>query len=124
MTEPIRVDDVDTSAFAAITMPVQVWADTWRGTDRVMRYRGDCIACGVPTWSFDDGENDPRGAGGMNTLWSITFECPADGQEYEVLACSTCANDHGSYNLAQQLGREQLRQHGLEDAHSIWKEAS
>ncbi len=42
-------------------MPLPMWQSAFTGGDRVLRYRGRCLRCGWLLWSFDDGENDPRG---------------------------------------------------------------
>ena len=86
---------------AGASMPVQVWADSWRGRDRVLRYRAACIICTRPVWGFDDGENDPRGALGDNSAaWSLDpyeYDCPAG---MPVGLCAMCGNDGALYGRA------------------------
>lgn len=80
--------------------PVRVVYDGWRQRDRILRYTGPCVVCDRKTWSFDDGENDPRGMLGDNALWVSTFE--VDGKDVDVRTCAICANDEPSYRLAER----------------------
>lgn len=96
-TEGKRVESFDPQAFD--TAPVQVWYDSWRGKDRVLRYVGNCVACGRPTWSADDEENDPRGVMGDNTCG------PLVASEYgmvgdDVPLCAVDANEYEPYKGA------------------------
>lgn len=92
---------------AAEWTPVQILADTWRGTERVLRYAGDCAGCGCVTWAFDDGENDPRGMLGNATAYTI------ESLEYDdvmptlapVTLCAMCANTGEAYDRGMTLAR-------------------
>ena len=84
--------------------PVRVVRDGWRDRDRIFRYTGPCIVCGRKTWSFDDGENDPRGMLGDHALWITTAET-RDGAEVELRTCSICANDYDRYQEALRLAK-------------------
>lgn len=94
---PVEVARPYLTRGAAETMPVQVWRDSWRGRDRVLRYGADCAVCTRPVWKFDDGENDPRGVlGDASGGWSL------DPNEYDrtglvVGLCALCGNDGDAY---------------------------
>jgi hypothetical protein len=59
--EPVRVRVPQLTAAAVADMPVQAWRCAFTNGDRVLRFCGRCLRCGWLLWSFDDGENDPRG---------------------------------------------------------------
>lgn len=92
---------------AALTTPVQVWRDAWRGgRERVLRYRAECVTCTRPVWGFDDGENDPRGVlGDQSAGWSL------DPNEYNAPAgmpvglCAICGNEREPYERALTRAR-------------------
>jgi hypothetical protein len=92
---------------AALTTPVQVWRDAWRGgRERVLRYRAECVTCARPVWGFDDGENDPRGVlGDQSAAWSL------DPNEYGAPAgmpvglCAICGNEREPYERALTRAR-------------------
>lgn len=86
----------------AISNRVLVWHDAWRNADRVLRWRGPCLGCGVQTWAFDDGENDPRGVLGDAALWPVDMPNGED-VELDVRACPTCANDYDAYKHVQRV---------------------
>lgn len=103
---PVRVSRPFTSPAAAESMPVQVLRDSWRDTERVLRYAGDCAACGVVTWAFEDGENDPRGMLGDATAYGL------DAAGYDafpvlphVVLCALCANTGDAYDRGVTLAR-------------------
>jgi hypothetical protein len=83
---------------------VRVVYDGWRQRDRTFRYTGPCIVCKRKTWSFDDGENDPRGMLGDHALWITTAEA-RDGAEVELRTCSICANDYDRYMRALDMAK-------------------
>lgn len=94
---PVRVDRIQVSRAAAAAMPVQIWRDGWRNTDRVLRYRAECAVCGRLVWGFDDGENDPRGVLGDNAPDLVD---PADHDlvGLPVALCFGCGNTHEAYD--------------------------
>ena len=96
----------DFSRKASFERPIQIWHDGWRQRDRICRYVGLCIVCTVPVWSFDDGENDPRGILGDAACWPSGFDFR--GEEYEVATCSMCANVYETYTQAKVLARAEL----------------
>lgn len=107
--EPWRIPDGQPLRFgrgSSLTHQVLIWYDAARHRDRVLRFMGCCIACGMPTWSFDDGENDPRGPLGDAAYWSTGIEF--NGAEYRVTTCSVCANDYVRWLRAQRLGLAEL----------------
>ncbi|MFI7608483.1 class I SAM-dependent methyltransferase [Micromonospora sp. NPDC049366] len=110
--EPVRVEDPILTAQGAIGAPVQVWYDSWRRRDRVLRWRGQCHGCQLLVWGFDDGENDPRGVLGNHSAgWSLEpTEYQAAGPA--VALCAMCGNTYESYKAA------------LDAAEVIWAEAA
>jgi hypothetical protein len=92
--------------------PVQIWHDGWRNADRILRFMGNCLSCSRATWSFDDGENDPRGILGAAAYWPVGLE--HHGVNHEITVCSVCANDGVSYRRTRVLARSELdaRQRG------------
>jgi hypothetical protein len=85
--------------------PVRVVYDGWRQRDRIFRYTGACIVCGRKTWSFDDGENDPRGMLGDHALWTTEAETRT-GELIELRTCAICANDYDRYQQALELAKQ------------------
>ena len=77
----------------------QVIFDSWRNTDRVCRYRGNCISCGRRCYGFDDGENDPRGVLGDNAVQMFHAD-EYDMTGPDVVACFMCQNDYDRYTYA------------------------
>ena len=102
--EPVRYESNALTLGTLNNHPIRVVYDWWRSRDRVFRYTGPCPVCGRKTWSFDDGENDPRGMLGDHALWVSTFE-DADGREIDVRTCSICANDEPRYRRAERMAR-------------------
>lgn len=91
----------------------QIWRDDWRNIDRVMRYYGTCRACGIRTYAFDDGENDPRGVLGDHANDSIELaKHLGDAEAAEVarvggvtvVACFGCTNDYDRYVRLLAIG--------------------
>ena len=99
-----RVESDQLGLLTINNKPVRVVYDWWRKRDRVFRYTGPCIVCGRKTWSFDDGENDPRGMLGDHALWTTTAET-RDGHEVELRTCSICANDYDRYQRALHIAK-------------------
>lgn len=100
-------------AMGAGGFTAMVWRDDYRGAKRVCRYRGDCIVCGRRCWSFDDGENDPRGALGDHALHVVYADLDdGGGEEYELRACAECGNDHRGHREALFLARKHRRDGG------------
>lgn len=84
----------------------QIWYDEWRRAWRVLRYDGPCVVCGRRTYSFDDGENDPRGVLGDRAAQAVTQEdVPALGDREYVPACFLCMNEEPSYRRALDIAR-------------------
>lgn len=98
------------------TVPVaerwQRWHDAMRHTDRDLRWYSVCVACRRNVFAFDDGENDPRGALGDNTLHAMTVEHD-DGlpiiKSVEVRMCAICANDEEIYAATVSMVERALR---------------
>lgn len=103
---PVPVSRPMLTRGAALTTPVQVWRDAWRGSaERVLRYRAECVTCTRPVWGFDDGENDPRGALGENACHSLDpngHDAPAG---MPVGLCAICANEREPYERALTRAR-------------------
>lgn len=78
----------------------QRWHDSWRDTDRDLRWYGTCIVCRRNVYAFDDGENDPRGVLGDNALWTVS---PGGDEGAEIRTCAICANDYGNCRKALEL---------------------
>jgi hypothetical protein len=112
----VRVAETNSQlATGLIRYPVRVFRDSWRGTDRVLRYQGRCAAgCGRATWAFDDGENDPRGFLGDRAAYDLAEEVTEAvidmrGEAYRpwivpTVACALCSNEQDSYLAAVQSG--------------------
>lgn len=99
-----------------LTDTPQQFHDSWRNTDRTMRWTGDCDQCGRRTYQFDDGENDPRGPLGDHAgdpFHLADHLAPDEAAEVERVggvtlpACFCCTNDYDRY---QSLTREAVRQ--------------
>jgi hypothetical protein len=80
----------------------QIWHDSWRNTDRMLRYTGDCVTCGRRTYQFDDGENDPRGVLGDRAGSHLHAE-DYDSTGPDVPQCFDCANDYDRYNRGLKI---------------------
>lgn len=69
------------------------YADSWRGgTIRVAHFMGKCVGCGIRTYAFEDGENDPRGFLGIHAsdpLVAIDYGYIGE----DVPFCFMCGND-------------------------------
>lgn len=79
---------------------VQIWYDSWRHADRVLRFKGKCYTCPRPTWGADDGENDPRGVLGDYADHPLRPE-DADMVGPVIHLCALCANEYDTYKIAQ-----------------------
>lgn len=99
----------------------QIIRDPWRQTDRVMRYYGACYCCGIRTYAFDDGENDPRGILGdhaADTFHLADHLAPDDAAEVErfklrdIPACFGCTNDYDRYQMLIAAGTRRARKMG------------
>lgn len=113
---PVRVDEPRFTGEAAASMPVQVWWDSWRSRDRVLRYRGRCIECGWLLWGADDGENDPRGILGDFTAGFCLDACDYDQQGPEVGLCCGCANDGDLYRAGLAKAQTHWRKPAVSSA--------
>jgi hypothetical protein len=103
---PVPVSRPFTTPAAAESMPVQVLRDPWRDTERVLRYAGDCAACGCVTWAFEDGENDPRGMLGDATAYGLhAGEYDAFPVIPPVTLCALCANTSEPLGRGEALAR-------------------
>lgn len=93
------VEKLSFTRTAALHMPVQRIKDEWRGTERVCRFVGNCKSCGKPTWGFDDGGDDPRGALGDYASSPVT-----DATEtVEIPCCTICANVYETYKPLEDM---------------------
>lgn len=103
--EPEQVERPVLTGAAAVHQPVQAYRDF--GGDRVVRYVGQCIACAAPTWSLDDGANDPRGMLGLKASAPLRA-AEHDGEGPDLCLCYGCYDD-GT-----------MRHRGLQRAHQVW----
>lgn len=102
---PVRVDRPFLTRAAALHMPAQLWTEAWTRTDLIMRSRGACTACGLPTWLFENDGNDPRGALGRHSAcWSLRA-CDYGQHGPDVVLCADCGNDGDTYRSALELAR-------------------
>jgi hypothetical protein len=101
----------------------QIFHDGWRDTDRTCRFYGPCKACGIWTYAFDDGENDPRGALGDHAASPLDLaEHVADDEAREIRrvnllpipACFGCMNDYDRYQYLMDLARRKARRLGAD----------
>lgn len=112
-SSPTRMDEEHAaSLFRRNVVPapshrVVVFRSGWTGQERVVRWCGRCIVCGHPTWSADDGANDPRGILGDNALCSVELE--HDGLTYDLRVCFVCQDNEHGYVRALEQGRHTLR---------------
>lgn len=97
---PQRVEEPQVSSVAARTTPVQIWYDTHRQRDRILRYRAQCVGCARLLWGFDDEENDPRGVLGDATV-AFSLDPPPGAVADRVGMCSGCAHEEDRYRLAR-----------------------
>ena len=88
-------------------MSVQIWHDSWRGTDRVIRYKGRCKFCGRFTWGADDGENDPRGVLGDHATHALVAT-DYDLVGPDVALCAICANEAMPYKAVLEIAQRSL----------------
>ena len=99
LTKAQTMDPVPVKNFRADGPSVQLWHDSWRNADRVIRFTGKCYACGRYTWAADDGENDPRGVLGDHASHALS------ASDYDMIGpdvplCAMCGNDEGGYHAA------------------------
>jgi hypothetical protein len=80
--------------------PVQVWHDSWRNADRVLRYVGNCVVCGMPTWAADDGDNDPHGVLGDHASRALHAVDFIGSTGPDVALCAVCGTDEPSRSHA------------------------
>ena len=103
----------------------QKWHDSWRQVDRVMRYYGACYCCGIRTYAFDDGENDPRGVLGDHAADPFHLAdhlAPDDAAKVDALtrklrdipACFGCTNDYDRYQMLISAGTRRARKLGAD----------
>ncbi|GIE90504.1 methyltransferase [Actinoplanes regularis] len=105
LAAPVRVDEPRFTGEAARTTPVQVWHDSWRRRDRVLRYHGRCAVCGWLLWGADDGENDPRGVLGDFTAGFSLVADDYDQHGPTVGLCCGCGNDGDRYEVGVGIAR-------------------
>jgi hypothetical protein len=95
----------------------QVIRDDWRRTVRVCTYDGQCVVCGTRAYTFEDGENDPRGALGDHAGSALTAKDDGPGQQGpDVPVCFGCMNVEWSYIEALRIARRRWdwqRRHGV-----------
>lgn len=105
-TEAIRVND--NRIRFNVSRP-QIWHDTHRNRDRVLRYFGHCVGCNRRTYGFDDGENDPRGMAGDHAV-SIETARDHDLVGPDVVACFMCMNDEPTYHRVMRHAKKVWRE--------------
>lgn len=98
--------------------------DAWRNTDRIMRYYGPCKVCGIRTYAFDDGDNDPRGMLGDHAADPFTLSEHVSQQEADAIkaadadvtlpACFCCTNEYGSYQYLTETATRKARKAGAD----------
>lgn len=88
-------------------MSVQILYDSWRGCDRIFRYKGACRGCGRKTWGADDGENDPRGVLGDSATHALVAT-DYDMTGPDVALCAICADEEGPYSTVLDMARRRL----------------
>ena len=94
------------SRASARSMPVQAWYDSWRGELRTFRYRADCAECERPLWTFDDGQNDPRGVlGSSSGCYAIDALDEQDTAGPPVGLCPPCAETAETHTRVRALAR-------------------
>lgn len=105
-TEAKRVEHFN----ARLTEP-QIWYDSWRNRDRIIRYKGRCYndLCGKRTFGADDGENDPRGVLGDFASSPLCAEDYGMVGE-DIPMCYPCSDEEGTYKRVL----EHVRRH-------VWK---
>lgn len=105
--EPVRVDTPSRRRKGA-----QIWRDPWRGKDRIILFAGECIACSRNTYSYVDGENDPRGVMGDATA---SWVGPEDDERLvkQWPVCALCANTEERYREAIVKAHHYERRTGL-----------
>lgn len=86
----------------------QIYYDSWRGTDRVLRYTGKCVVCRTRCYSHDDGQDDPRGILGDHS------DSTMEASEYDmvgepVAACFACMNDEHRYEVAENRAKRRWK---------------
>jgi hypothetical protein len=99
-TEPVPVATPRLTAEAVTHAPVQAWHDAWRGRDRVLRFRAQCVTCRWFLWGFDDGENDPRGVLGHHSAGFSLDAADYDRTGPSIGLCPICANTRNSHEVA------------------------
>ncbi len=77
----------------------------YRNTDRTARFVGKCVLCNTRTYSFDDGDNDPRGVLGDHAADALIAE-EYDMVGPDVPCCFLCQNDTSEkYEIALRLAK-------------------
>lgn len=91
----------------AVSVTVYQYHCPFRGTDRTLRYVGDCTVCGRRTWAADDGENDPRGIMGDHATHALVAgEYGMTGPD--VALCALCGNEYEPYKAALDKARRHV----------------
>jgi len=98
--------------------------DAWRNTDRIMRYYGPCTVCGIRTYAFDDGDNDPRGMLGDHAADPFTLSEHVSQQEADAIkaadadvtlpACFCCTNEYDCYQYLTETATRKARKAGAD----------
>ena len=81
----------------------------WHKEPRHYRFTGRCVACGIRTYEFDDGENDPRGPLGDHANAGLIAE-DYDMIGEEVPLCCICESDYDRYNQALSIAKKQWKE--------------
>lgn len=114
-TVPVRVATIS----ARYTVRPQLWRDPWRNADRVCRYTGACVICGMRTYAFDDGENDPRGVLGDRASHALSAD-EFDTVGPDVPLCALCASDGGDGAPGDRRYRQGRYFRAVDIAHKRW----
>lgn len=101
--EPVRVEKFDPRRLVP-----QLWHDSWRNTDRIIRYQGRCFICRKRTFAADDGENDPRGVLGDHAASPLHAHDDATMVGPDLILCFNCANEEGPSTTAVEYARKNL----------------
>jgi len=108
--EPVRVE-----RFNARLIQPQIWHDSWRNTDRIIRFKGRCFVCRKRTFGADDGENDPRGVLGDYAA------SPLHAEEHGMLGvdvplCFLCGDNYERYKMALEYATRTVWKHPEQEA--------
>jgi len=81
----------------------QSYSSPWEGEQRVLTYAGRCESCGIRTYGFSDGRNDPRGPLGEHASHNMEASDHFMAGP-QVVACFSCMNDQQRYHSLLAVG--------------------